>query len=458
MLKLWLFTDTHLFRREPMPAKDPHDDQKTQLESGPILDAALADFLAEPDCDILLIAGDLTCNGHAEEHRALIEKLRRVQNEQARGVSKRVILITATHDYGLTHIGDKNETGLPPLEHPEGKVFRHEMRGLYDEFGFADAVARFEADGGLSYVAQLAPGYRLLCLNDDGDGRAFCGYSEPQMQWILGQVEQARADGEAIFAMTHHPSLPPSPIYPLISSRDMLGGWENATRRLADAGLRVMFTGHTHMLNIAGMTTPAGSRYWDVNTSSLAGYPGVFRVIELDGRRMRVTTRAIEDFDWDRGGLTVREYLKRHFDFLLRTIVESAADDIGKLADHAGGFSVERETIHKLRLPITVAGKFVNRVTLGGVGALLLCRRRVPKSVRKQSVKELLLELMRNIYGGEERYSPDTPVGQSLLAFAARAQFFLKKKLAGTPLADLPAFLLSLIYDPTPDDYLEIDL
>jgi len=78
--------------------------------------------------------------------------------------------------------------------------------------------------------------------------------------------------------------------------------------------------------------------------------------------------------------------------------------------------------------------------------------------VRKHSMKELFLELIRNIYAGEERYSPETPVGQALLAFAARAQFFLKKKLAGGPMENLVDFLASLIYDPTPDDYLEIEL
>ena len=437
-----------------MPVKEPHQDQMPQLASGAILDAALADFLAAPDCDILLIAGDVTCNGHADEHRALIEKLRAVQT-----TGKRVILITATHDFGgHENMGKVNESGLPPLDHPEGKVFRPDLRGLYDEFGFSGAIAHCDADGGMSYVAQLAPGYRLLCLNDDGDGRAFCGFYEPHMQWILEQIEQAKADGEVIFGMTHHPSLPPSPIYPMISSRDMLGDWKNATRRLADAGLRVMFTGHSHMLNIDYITTPGGNQYWDVNTSSLVGYPGVFRVIELEGRHMKVTTRAIEDFDWDRGGLSVREFLKRHFDSLLRTIIESAANDIDKLADKAGGFSVEKETIYKFRLPITIAGKFINKVTLGGMGALLLCRREVPKSVRKQSMKELMLELMRNVWAGEEHYSPETPVGQSLLAFAARAQLFLKKKLAGGPMENLSAFLLSLIYDPTPDDHLEIDL
>ena len=459
MLKLWLVADTHLYAREPMPDQPPHDDQKTLLESGPILDAVLEDFLAEPDCDILLMAGDLTCDGDVAEHRALIPKLRRVQAQsQALGLGKRVILITATHDYDPGRPWHRNESGIPPLERPEGVAFRHELRELYDEFGFSGAIARYEADDGMSYVAQLAPGYRLLCLNDDGDGREFCGYDEPLMAWILMQIAQAKADGEVIFAMTHHPSLPPSPIFPMISSRDMLGDWENCTRRLADAGLRCMFSGHSHMHNIAGLVTPAGNAYWDINTASLAGYPGVLRVIELEGRRMKVSTRPIPDFAWDRGGLSVREYLGRYFDSLLRTIIESAANDIDCLADHAGGFSVEKETVYKLRVPITIAGKFVNKVKLGTLGGLLLCRHRIPKSVRKVSFKELFLELVRNIYAGEEHYGPETPTGQALLAIAGRVNFFVKKKLAGTPIGDLQAFLLSLIYDPTPDDEVEIDL
>ena len=455
-LKLWLATDTHLYAREPMPDTQPGEDQMTQLESGPILDDLLEEFLAEPDCNILLLAGDLTCNGHVAEHRALIPKLHKVQE-----AGKRVILITATHDYGSgvdRRPWHRNESGIPSLEQPEGCPFRHELRGLYDEFGFSDAIARFEEDDGMSYVAQLAPGYRLLCLNDDGNGREFCGYSESQMEWIFEQIRIANAEGDKIFAMTHHPSLPPSPIYPIMSSRDMLGDWANCTRRLADAGLRCMFSGHSHMLNIAHIVTPAGNPYWDIDTSSLVGFPGVFRVIELEGGHMKVTTRQIKNFAWDRGGLGVREYLAKHFDVLMRTIIEGAANDIDVVAEKAGGFSVEKETIYKLRLPITIAGKFVNKATLGTLGGLLLCCHKMPKSVRKVSFKELFLELVRNIYGGEEHYGPDTPTGQALLAIAGRANIFLKKKLAGSPVSNLPDFLLSLIYDPTPDDKVEIDL
>ncbi|MCL2445487.1 MAG: metallophosphoesterase [Oscillospiraceae bacterium] len=449
-LKFWQFTDTHLFARDPMPSQAPHTDQKTLLESIPIIDKALEMFLAEPDCDILLLSGDITCNGHADEHKALIPRLRAVQQ-----AGKRVIVITATHDYGLTNPETRNETGLPPLEHPEGRVFRHELAGLYEEFGPRDAIADYTPDPGMSFVVQLAPGYRMLCLNDDGNGRSFCGYDEPMMEWILAQIAQAKADGQILIGTTHHPTLPPSPIYPVISQRDMLGNWHETTQRLADAGLRVMFTGHTHMMNIHPITTPAGNPYTEVNTAALVGHPGGFREVTLDGRRMTVKTRFIDDLGVDTGGLSARDYLAKHFDYLLRSIVESAANDREKLVDHANGFSVERHVIEKNWRIINMAGKYVNRATLGSVARLLCVR--IPKEAKKVRVKELFLELARNIFGGTEHYGPDTPVGQAVLIIMRRVNKLIGSKLPEN-MRPLDTFVGSLIYDPIDDHYAEIEL
>jgi hypothetical protein len=213
------------------------------------------------------------------------------------------------------------------------------------------------------------------------------------------------------------------------------------------------------MNNIAPIVTPEGNPYWDINTSALCGYPGTFRVLELEGSRLRVANRAIRDFDYPgKGELSARAYLQKHFDFLLRDIIESAASDIHRLAGHAVGFSVDPKTVLKFRLPITLIGKFANKVTVGGLGRLLCCRRKMPKPARPLLVKELFLEFVRNIFAGEENYGPETPVGQSLLAVANRAAPLLRKPLGKIGVEDIPAFLLSLVYDASPDDRVEIDL
>ena len=91
----------------------------------------------------------------------------------------------------------------------ENRVSREELWDMYYEFGPNEAIAQIERY--MSYVVQLAPGYRLLCLNDDGNGKDFCGYDKAQLEWILEQIKSAEQDGEFLFAMTHHPVLPPSP-------------------------------------------------------------------------------------------------------------------------------------------------------------------------------------------------------------------------------------------------------
>ncbi|MDR3314668.1 MAG: metallophosphoesterase [Oscillospiraceae bacterium] len=434
MLKIWHLTDTHFSESD---------------RSAVLLDAVLEAFLAEADCDILLISGDLSSNGRAREHAALLPRLRRVQAQ-----GKRVYVITATHDYGLGFLQPCPDDGSDPLGRPDGKVYQSDLRGLYDEFGFRTAIAEYEKN---SYVAQLSENVRLLALNDDGDGREFCGFDEAQMAWALEQIAKAKAEGQYIFGMTHHPSQPPSPVYPLISKRDMLGNYEENTRRLANAGLRVLFTGHSHMHNIAPVTTPEGNPYWDVNTGAIGQFPMLYRVLTLaDNGLLHVETRRPPELTWE--GKSLQEQVTVDFDFMLRNIVESMDADYDRFAHSVGGMSMSPEQAYKLKFPLHLAGMFINRVTLGGLGTLLACRHKIPKAVRGDSFKELFLELIRNMYAGEENYSLETDTGKALLAIAGRLNLPLKKVWSKIGAESLPAFLLSIIYDDSPDHEADIML
>ncbi|MDR2526104.1 MAG: metallophosphoesterase [Oscillospiraceae bacterium] len=440
MLKLWHFTDTHLRLG---------DDPEMPVR---LLDAALEAFVQAKDCPILLISGDLTGGGLVAEHRAMRERLRRV-----RAAGKRVYVITATHDYGLGDIRSMPE-GLPPFEaRTEGGTYRSELRGIYDEFGFADAISEYERN---SYTAQLSGRVRLLALNDDGDGHDFCGFSEGQMEWALEQISKAKQAGQLIFGMTHHPSQPPSPIYPVISKRDMLGNYEENTRRLANAGLRVLFTGHSHIHNIAPTVTPEGNPYWDVNTGAIAPFPNKFRALALEEETglLRVTTHRVPDVSFN--GVSQREAAAAHFDARLRNIFEHLDTDYEAFARHdAGAMSMRYEKAMSLRLPLHWGGRVINRMSLGGLGVLLCCRHKIPKAVRSDSFKELVLTLIRNIYSGEEKYNAETDISKALLAIAGRLNVPpVKKAMRSLGFAGLPAFLGALIYDDSPDDTVEIML
>lgn len=439
-LKFYLVTDTHHYAYKSLGFSD-HEDQKCLNETGAIIDAVIEKFIAQDEINIILIAGDLTNNGERASHAEFIEKLRRLK-----AAGKKVYVITATHDYGLRELNE-SET----VENDSGKAYRSELREMYYDFGFNEAIAEYTDP--MSYVAQIAPGFRLLCLNDDGNGRSFCGYDENHLAWILEQIKAAQDAGEFIFAMSHHPVLPPSPIYPVMSKRDMLGDYERMSTIFADAGLQFIFTGHSHMQNIGYKTTEKGNTLCDINTGSLCGYPTPMRRVVLDNERMTITTESLITFDWDFEGKDPQQYLRDHFDLLLNDIFDSMATDLERFADLAGGFSMERKTVYKLKRPIKIAGKVMQKLTIGKAGRLLCVSRNVDKSVKGILVKDLLVEIVRNVFSGNEHYSPDTPMYKAIMAFIGRIAPITKHFIKGNEIVDnMQAFVASIIYDDTPDN------
>lgn len=444
-LKFHLITDLHHYATSLGTTGSAYEwrsqsDQKCLAETGPIIDAAV-DWLLQSGIDIILVAGDVSCDGEKESHLDLIPKLRRLREG-----GKRVILITATHDYNDNPIRCVGDEQLPATPTTRGELLE-----LYHDFGPNEAIA-FNAETH-SYVVQLAPGWRLLALNDDGDGREFCGYYEDHLNWILDQVRQAHKAGDEVLAMTHHPVLPPSPIYPLFSRRDMLGDFEKTSTILADAGVQFIFTGHTHMQNIAVKTTEKGNTLYDINTSALIGYASAIRTVTLYDDRMDVRSDHIEHFDWDLHGMAVDEYFKSVFDRLLNDIFDSMAFDIERLSRLAGGFSMEAETIMNLRIPLTLAGRALQKLTVGRLARLLCISKDISLEVKPILLKDLFVEIVRNIYGGDEPYTPDTPVYQALKRIMERIKPLVRRmKNSDGILQIMDVILDGVLYDAPPAD------
>lgn len=60
-------------------------------------------------------------------------------------------------------------------------VKRTQLLKYYGDFGYNNAIAKHKST--MSYVAQLADGYRLFALNDDY-GDPDCGFSDELMNWV----------------------------------------------------------------------------------------------------------------------------------------------------------------------------------------------------------------------------------------------------------------------------------
>ncbi len=424
-------------------------DQKCLAETGAMIDAYFDKIIEDTETNIVLITGDVTCNGAMESHKDLLPKLYRLKD-----AGKKVYLTTGTHDYYM-----ENGNGTGRAEKCVGdeiltatRTERDELLEIYKDFGISEAISLHKPSH--SYCVQLQEGYRLLCLNDDGD-EFFCGYYDDCMEWIKEQIDDAHANGDYVFAVTHHPVLPPSPIYPYFSKRDMLGNYEETSTFLADNGVKFIFTGHTHMMNIAKKTTAKGNDIYDINTASCVGYPSAMRKVQMTDTEVIVDSVKIDNFDWDLKGKTVDEYTRENFLQFLNAIIDSAAYDIDKLAELSTSFSMTPALVYKFKNILQPIGKFLQTATFKTFGKILGLSKYVSKSVEDRFVKDFLLELVTNVFYGDEPYDPYTPEYLAVWAlFNKRIKKVLKlKKGNEETLKIIETVLDGVLYDTPPSDW-----
>ena len=451
-LDFYFITDLHHYSRELGTEGKAFErisgkDEKCLSDTGDIIDAYFDMLIADKDTEIILVGGDVSYDGAMESHRELVPRFRRLKD-----AGKRVFVITATHDYYV----EGNQTGHAMKCAggelvPATRTSREELIDLYGEFGMDEAISIHKESH--SYCVKLQDGYRLLCLNDDGD-RVFCGYSEDQIRWIDEQIDSAKEAGDYIFGMTHHPSLPPSAIYPAFSARDMLGDWDKTTTHLADKGLKFMFTGHTHMMNIGRKVTENGNEYYDINTPSMVGYPTAIRKVKIDDEKVDIKSVSIESFGDGVGKEDIQAYFRENFQFFINDILDSAAYNYDHLAkDLSTSFSMTPEKMNKLKPLLHPLGKSMQKLTFKKMGRLLCIRSKVDKSIEDRLLKDFLLEVISNVFYGNEPYYPDTPEYKAVDAAINRAKGLLRFKRNKEELYDMMDLVLRTLYNEEPEDW-----
>ncbi len=422
-LNFYHLTDLHYYANERIGSSgEAYDikcqvDQKCMAESGAIIDSAFKSIIEDKETEIVLISGDLTFDGEVQSHDALKEKL---NNLKANG--KRVFITFATHDFFMEARKYTDEEGVTFLP----KYTRAELREHYNDFGYSEAIA--EHANSYSYCVQLSDDVRLLCLNDDGDFDAFCGYYNDLLFWIRDQVEDAKKAGCEIFAMTHHPLVDPAPVYPLFSHKAMLGGYEFTAPYLADLGIRYVFDGHTHIHDINYIESKKGNRLYQINTGSLTGYPLAYRKVNFSDRGMDIKSIQVDKIDWDLKGQDVLEYAKEHFVYMIKSVFESIENDYEKFLVLAQGFSGEGDKLRKVQTIMQKIGTFANRLTFAKLGKICFCSKEIDSAVADKRIVEFICDVIINMYSGKEVYSPDTPEYKSFMAIAEKLGKFIKLK------------------------------
>lgn len=319
MTRLTFITDIHYYSKSLGTSGKAYElrsgsDQKCLAQTQAIVEAAF-EKLSMQAADAVLIAGDVTNNGEMVSHIEFREKIEALSEKIP------VYLITSTHDWCC----DKN-----PRRFVKDKVFSdvetmpHEaLRKFYYEFGPKQAIAEYITHlGTCSYVLQISKKVRVIALSDDQNGKGQAGYTREHFDWILKQIEQAKKDKQLLIGMQHHLLQPH--ISELVSGGSCIGDRDNITEQLADAGLRIMVVGHSHLHRTKKYLSKSGNELYEINVGSLCGYPAPMLHMQIEEDNIEVKTEYVGQFVYN-GEWMGEEDLRKHATDMLFRLIESAA-------------------------------------------------------------------------------------------------------------------------------------
>ncbi len=424
-MKFAVISDLHYTSTKIMP-ENPDD---ALLARRYAAETALQKAIEEYGMDTILLTGDLTDHGDRESHNEFIEILRSIK---AKGT--KVYVLTATHDtyFGKAYIrklGGKDIYKSHPWNDvffdPETADFKEclkdeykdltedeytpelfpacthgELWDLYREFGRDDAVS--VCDEGSSYCVELDEDTWCIMLNDDFRNVQRCGkspnYPTACYNWINETVKEAKRREKFVFACTHHPIVPPVPAY-------KIGGTDMNMRRsfvghmLADIGINLVFSGHTHFCDIGYMCSDKGNGLYNITTPSLKNYPPQFRTVELDGKNGHIKTETVDLLfvgNTDFNGKSYKEFLRDDFVSDCRRKTEKNDSALTKIA-------LERNIEYLYPLCRFAAGLSKEEY----------------ESIRHKKIFDVIMDIVLNMFAGDGEYTPDTPIYKVLMGFAA---------------------------------------
>lgn len=413
MANFYVITDTHYFENSLGAYGKEYDEfmrfeQKCFAETQAINEALFRYLKEAKDSDNILFAGDLTFNGEKESHLGFLKLLKGLK-----AAGKNIYVITAGHDFCDDSFAFDDSGKLFPEN-----TSRDELFDLYYEYGFKNALAVDRKH--LSYVAQIADGVRLLALNNDGDCKDFQTYDDEQLAWIKEQAEIAKADNQMIFAINHYPLLPGQPIFSLIPTAVQKNA-SSITTMLADLGVHLVFTGHMHNQAINEKATPSGNKFYDVCTGSVIACPSVIRFVTVENRKtVKIESRPTPDFQWNTNGRSCKKYLSDLFDSMILNMLQDMKENPPRILDRFGAGDKK-----KLYPIVKFLGRRFDTFTVGTICKLLWVK--CDKSIKKMLLKDFIVQLVRNLFSGNQPFVEGTAEGDTFLRVLGRFRFIFKK-------------------------------
>ncbi len=295
-LNLYVLTDTHFVSKslweEGTPINNREKGDQIALKLSPeIIETFFDKIIEDKETENVLITGDLVnCGeriGH-EDFKKLLGKLV--------AAGKKVYVTTATHDYNGQGKDENFFSATYYGKHSTSKaeaVYKDELLSLYYDFG-PSAASSVHNSG--SYSVEIQKGYRLIAINDNGNGRSRCGLFEDGFNWLEEEIIKAQNVGEIILLAVHHPVVPPWEVYEKLVEFEMFGGYRQLRELMCKYDIKLIFTGHTHIHGIKKYENSEGKSFYDITTTSLVAARGKMRkvVVDKDNNTCDITSIEID--------------------------------------------------------------------------------------------------------------------------------------------------------------------
>lgn len=402
-MKITFIADTHHYSKTLGTTGEAYDlrqgsDQKCLAETSEIIDSAFAQ-ISNTDTEAVFILGDLTNDGEMISHIEFREKLYELKN------NKPVYVITATHDWCCDENprrfeGDKTYNDVPVM-------LSQDLPEFYKDFGPSEAIDSFITKiGTICYTVELNDKVRVLCLNDDKNDDYHAGFSEECFMWIEKQIKDANENGYLIIGIEHH--LIMTHASPLICVGSVcVADRERVASRLADAGLKYMLVGHSHIQATDRFTSPNGNTITEINVGSLCGYPApIVNVTTNDNGTISYKVDHLNEICFNERTVDAQSFLRAHTVQLLNRILECRnAVDFEKRLNALGVHIKNAPALFTLIKPLV---KKIDTALVGDAFKLLK-RLGLAKNISKKEIKpyyykplkEMINEVWLNLLDGQ---------------------------------------------------------
>lgn len=274
-------------------------DRKLNDYSSAIFDEVIATALKEKP-DLFLISGDLTKDGELLSHQYVVQKLYELKEA---GI--KAFVVPGNHDMGtvnaLYYDGDNS--------YKAETINTQQFSEMYKDFGYGADIEQEPTT--LTWCCEPFDGLVLIGIDTGHDGSPLNGViSHDTYEWVQQRAKAATEAGKQVVVMMHHALFPHVTNAEKVSSTyavklGMPNGdgtytyynYSSISKRLADAGVSIVLTGHVHALDIAKDANNDMTRtVHDISTATCAAYPNPYRLLTLnDDETMSIRTHYITE-------------------------------------------------------------------------------------------------------------------------------------------------------------------